>query len=462
MPLFDVIGGTGFQPRNNRGRPVTEFLPALQGERGIRTYREMQDNEVAIGSALALMESTVSQVKWRPKEAGSDQRSKDEAEFLEGIYNDMLMTWNEFICDALHYWTFGSQLYELNFKRRAGFNFDETLSSRFMDGRIGLRDLGVRPQETLKEWQWDENGVLVGVWQHLVNMAEVVFIPASKFVIYKTRSSRGNPEGKPGLRPLHRGWYRLKQYEDIEGVGYDRNVQGVLVQELPQEYLDYENKDPQKTAARNEYLKQLGQWHRNDMSGFLTPSSKNKDGDTGFLLRAMSVDTSSVLGELGKAIQRLKRELAVGLNAQFQWLGQGTSSGSRAVSGDQVDMYVLACEALLDTIQETTDKYITQRIYRLNGVPEKFRAAWVHDPVSREDLKQFAENMATLINSGAVTRDDNLEEHTRDKMAYPPRDPTADDLDPDAGSGDLTPAFDDPEEDDPTEPPAPKPAPGGA
>jgi hypothetical protein len=130
-----------------------------------------------------------------------------------------------------------------------------------------------------------------------------------------------------------------------------------------------------------------------------------------------------------------------------------------------MDVYVLAMESILDIIQEMIDRYVVNPLYEMNGVPEEFRATLVHEPVHRDDLKQFCENMKGLLDAGAITGDAPLEDHIREKLSLPPR-ALEDELDVGVGISNLdgagdpsdTPDGNAPGKPAPTEPNQEKPA----
>lgn len=52
-----------------------EFLPELSGIRGVKTYREMLDNDDTIGAIMFAIKMLIRQVKWHV-EPGGDSRSR--------------------------------------------------------------------------------------------------------------------------------------------------------------------------------------------------------------------------------------------------------------------------------------------------------------------------------------------------------------------------------------------------
>ena len=60
-----------------------EFLPELQGYKGIEAYREMADNDDIVGAILYAIEMLVRQTSWTVEAQGSSAKDKEVAEFVQ-------------------------------------------------------------------------------------------------------------------------------------------------------------------------------------------------------------------------------------------------------------------------------------------------------------------------------------------------------------------------------------------
>ena len=80
-------------------------------------------------------------------------------------FQDMSQTWEDTISEILSFLPFGWSYHEIVYKRRLGDTEDPTTRSRFNDGKIGVRKLPIRAQETLWEWKFDETGGIRGMIQ---------------------------------------------------------------------------------------------------------------------------------------------------------------------------------------------------------------------------------------------------------------------------------------------------------
>jgi len=77
---FDEVGRSGL--RRFGGEIFEEFLPILRGQRGMKIFREMKDNDPVIGSMLFAFEFLSRQVTWRIEPASEDNDDQERAEFI--------------------------------------------------------------------------------------------------------------------------------------------------------------------------------------------------------------------------------------------------------------------------------------------------------------------------------------------------------------------------------------------
>lgn len=72
-----------------------EFLPELSGIRGVKTYREMLDNDDTIGAIMFAIKMLIRQVKWHVEPGGDSTKDREAAEFVESCMDDMQSTWTD-------------------------------------------------------------------------------------------------------------------------------------------------------------------------------------------------------------------------------------------------------------------------------------------------------------------------------------------------------------------------------
>ena len=171
-----------------------EFLHELRGKRGIEAYREMSENDDVVGAILFAIEMLVRQTDWNVEPGGDSQADIDAAEFVESCMNDMQNTWIDTISEILSFLTFGWSYHEIVYKRRMGRTKDGRTRSKYADGLIGWRKLPIRAQETLYQWEYDDEDNLKGMTQMPPPSYNLYTIPIEKALLFRTKSRKDNPE----------------------------------------------------------------------------------------------------------------------------------------------------------------------------------------------------------------------------------------------------------------------------
>ena len=123
------------------GHITEELLQQLQGEKAIRVYQEMSDNDSSVGALLFAIDMLVRRTPWFTVPGIDDN---EDSEFLDGIKDDMSTSWMDFISEVLSMLVFGWSWFEVVWKRREGDNLKPGLSSHFDDGKIGVKKLAIR------------------------------------------------------------------------------------------------------------------------------------------------------------------------------------------------------------------------------------------------------------------------------------------------------------------------------
>ena len=167
-----------------------EFLPELQGKKGIETYREMADNDDVVGAIFFAVDMLIRGCSWDTHPGGNTPADEEAADFVWQCMNDMTETWIDTISEILSMLTYGWSAHEIVYKRRMGRKKDIRLNSKYNDGRIGWQKLPIRSQETLYRWEYDDNDNLLGLTQMPPPKFDLITIPANKLLLFRTKSSK--------------------------------------------------------------------------------------------------------------------------------------------------------------------------------------------------------------------------------------------------------------------------------
>jgi hypothetical protein len=417
---LDIIGSTGLV---RFGDDVDEeWLTALRDVHGVRAYREMRDNDSVIGASIYAITSLIRQVRWRVDAAEPDNEDAEEAaEFLEQCLEDMSHTWEEFLAEVVSMVWFGWSWFEKVYKIRGGPNEDDpSRRSRYDDGRIGWRKISIRAQETLDGWVFDEDGGIRGMWQVAAPQYRRVMIPIEKSILFRTEIAKNNPEGRSLLRNAYRSWFFLKRLQELEAIGIERDLAGLPVTELPLAYFGA-NASPAKRTAKENFARMTQQVRRNEHEGIVFPAELDEEGKpTGYKFRLLGSPGSRQIN-VDASIQRYEKRIAMSLLTQFLFLGMD-KVGSFSLSSDQTDLFASALGALLDTIEETFNRFAVAELMELNGYPPEVWPRLRHGDVEKPDVQAFAKTLVDLANGGLLTVDDTLEDHVRQELNLPPKE----------------------------------------
>ena len=412
MNTFREYGKTGLF-RFDTGWIYEEFLRELQGRKGIEVYKEMSENDDIIGAILFATEMLMRQSDWSIQEAGTEQVDLDAAEFVRTCMDDMEETWSDFISEVLSFLTYGWSYHEIVYKRRMGRSKNPETNSKYTDGLIGWRKLPIRSQDTLWEWKYDEKDNLIGLVQCAPPLYEQVFIPIEKALHFKTKSRKGNPEGRSVLRNCYRNWYFKRRIQEIEGIGIERDLAGLPVLEAP-EGVD---------IWSDEYAAELAKAER-------IVRSVRRDEREGIVLgNGWKFSLTSTGGrrqfDTNQIIERYDTRMAMTVLADFVLLGH-QAVGSFALSSDKTELFGVALGAFLDLICEVFNNQAIPRLIDING--EHFAGITdypilTHGDIETQDLSQLGEFVSKMVGIGAITPDESMEDYLRLAADLPERDP---------------------------------------
>lgn len=351
---YRQFGSTGL--RRAGGYVYEEFLPDLRWPWAARIYQEMADNDATIGSILYLAEMLIRGAGWSVKPASEKPKDLEAAAFLESCMNDMEDTWANTICEILSMMTYGFSFHEIVYKvRRGPFETNGKYKSKYSDGRIAWRKLPIRSQHSLSEWEFDEEGEVAAFIQQAEPDYKVVRIPMSKGLLFRTGSKRGNPEGKSLLRSAYRAYYFKKHFEEIEGIGIERDLAGFPVLTAPEDLDLWNDADEDMVRLRQSAEELVASVRRDKQEGILLPH--------GWEL-ALLGSTSTRQISIGETIERYDKRIAMTLLSDIILLGD--KSGSFALADAKQSMLSAALQAQLNNIADTFNGKAVPQLFYLN------------------------------------------------------------------------------------------------
>jgi len=405
--LFDELGTTGLKRTGQLGVVYEEFLPKLQGERGRKVLREMRDNDPVIGAILYAIEMLVRNVTWRVE--GDDEQT---VEFVESCLQDMSHPWEDMVAEILSMLVYGFSFHEIVYKRRMGDSRDPTRRSRFNDGKIGWRKIPIRAQDSLHEWDFDDEGGVRAFVQVAPPKYERISIPIERGLLFRLGIHKGNPEGRSILRNCYRPWYLKRRIEEIEAIGIERDLAGLpVIYRSAEVYQKYET----------DLKKILRNVRRDEQEGLLLPLVYDDQGREQLRFELLSSAGNRQI-DITKVIDRYDKRIAMTVLADFILLGQ-SNVGSFALSSSKTELFATSLGAILKSIASVMNRYAIPRLLEINGMKADNIPHLVHEDIETPDLKEIGAYVTALAGAGApLFPDENLERYLR-KIANLPEKP---------------------------------------
>ena len=404
---FQELGRSGLKRWG--GLVYEEYLTQLSGDRGLKVYREMSSNDPVIAATLFVIKMLIRGVTWDVEAYSEDRPDQEAADFLRESMDDMSSSWSDTINDILSFLIYGWSYCELVYKRRLGDNRDPSKRSRYDDGKVAWRKIPIRAQETRERWQFDQEGGIQALVQRAPPDYLSRIIPIEKALLFRTDTSRGNPEGISVLRAAYRPWYFKKNIEEIEGIGIERDLAGLPVGWIPPEVANPQT--PEAKITKEAFTRLVTNIRRDKQEGVLLPLVYDDKGNKEYDLTLLSTGGRRQFNTT-EIVERYSRQMAMTVLADFVLLGH-EKVGSFALSESKTNLFVTALQAWLDSIAGVFNRHAVPRLWRLNGWNIERLPKLVYGETEAPDLKELANFINALAGVGAIVPDEELETHLR-------------------------------------------------
>jgi hypothetical protein len=409
-----IAGDTGL--RRSGGLVLEEYARALRGRRGVEQFTEMADSPL-VGAFLLTVDMLARGAGVKVVAAiPGDERAEAEAEHMRTVMADMDVPWgvaqSEALFSALVY---GWHRAEMLFKLRRGPDAPiEELRSKHSDGRWGLADLSPRAADSLDRWEWDpkRRDRVIGMHQMIVGgEGGCFYVPEAKMLAFVPRNrGKRSPEGYSTLRSGHRNWAYARKAEDDEIIGLDKDMTGVVVQQLPLDIMA-PSATPEKLAVRRSYEQTIVKLRRGRAEGMVVPTERDaNDKPTGYLTKPFpSGGQGRVMPD--PVVRRHESRLLMSLLSEYMELGTGGSTGSRAVADPKLNQLQLALEGLLESYDEAVNNTVIRTLYTLDGVPQMYWPRIEHEAVDTPTAAEVITQLVQMSGAGLLVPSRKLQRH---------------------------------------------------
>ncbi len=344
----------------------------------VQTYEKM--NKEILATALTAVQTIAVRVPRFIEPYSEKASDKKKAEFVEqclgitGDVNDMTHSFDDFLREVMSMNAYGFSIHEKVYRLRR-----YKYGSKYDDGKVGIERLPIRPQNTLEEFKYDDNGrEMTGVVQRqseprtaiLTNLMQSinksfsggVTIPRDRILHFKTGGGNGRAEGISPLSFVYDTWRDYQRYKDLEGIAASKNLNGLPVIWMPSEYMTDDPTD-EFSSVYTTLRDGISKIAIGEQSSLILPSDREDmtgQGGKLFDFSLMSASSSNITA-ITAIIERLKKEMLLCLFA---------SEISEGVDGTKTSMLNMLVENRIKEVFTVLNNDLIPHLFKLNGWDE--------------------------------------------------------------------------------------------
>jgi len=356
--------------RTLAGRILEDDRSVFQWPNNIATFQKMSRDPI-ISAANNILDIMIAKAPWEteaPTEATDEE--KRATEFIEFCRNNMEDTWKSTIEEIGSYRIYGFHVAEKVWKQ---------VNEGEWQGKFKWKYLPPRSQSTIEEWEFDnKNRNLKGVYQNLNNLTNIyglnlgktgqIWIPRNKFLLFTYGMRRGNPEGKSPLKDCYHPWKYKTIIEDYEAVSVAKDLGGVPILQIDQNWLEEAQSDP--TGTKGQQLAQmqsdLGALHSGESTYLILPLAYDNSGKELTKFQLKGVEGSGKQMSTRDIINGKQLEILMIYLADVLKLGN-ESHGSFALSENKQTLLSYGIQHHLQLISDVFNNDLIPHTMRVNG-----------------------------------------------------------------------------------------------
>lgn len=392
------------------GIPLEEQNPALQGRRGMDTYKAM-GHDPTMAMLLKVIELPLRACDWHVDPADDSEEAVELADFVHynlfefGVSGSQ-STWDDTVRMAVSgRMQYGFSLHEIVYR----------VDDDRYPGQVCIDKLAFRAQWTVYKWNVEEIDMpdggrmrkLVSITQLAPPYYQFIVLPSNKFLLWSRDMTGENYPGIPLFRACFKPWWIRDRLYNIQTVGLERAYMGMPVGKLPMTY----------TADMKDLMTQIVQGLRtHEHAGAVIRD------DMGLEILHNQLEGDAMY----KAIEWLTYEIARSALAQFTMLGSNTV-GSFALSVDQSDLFLMGLNSEANYTAEVMNlEPGIPTLVRFNypDTPNSMMPKVGHGLVGQRNLDKLMRGLATMIQWGGIVPDDTMEDALREMIGLPEREGT--------------------------------------
>lgn len=374
-----------------------EYNKDLQGDKAIQVYDRMRRSDGQVKAALLACTLPLRVATWEIKPASDSVQDVEVAEYVaNNLFNDMTITWDDFLRHVMLMLPFGFSVFEKVWE--------------LQDGKYKWRKLAPRLPKTIQRWWMDEEGGLTGVQQWIWKIDKEsqagtfrqIDIPIEKLLVFTHEREGSNYQGISLLRAAYKHWYYKDQLYRIDGIAAERHGVGLAVFTYPRNATTSQKDD---VSAVGERL------HAHERAYVALPDN------IGFDLKGVVGQLHDIKG----SIEHHDLQIVRSILAQFINLGSA-EVGSYALSQDQSGFFLMGLRAIGMNIRETVNRFAIKQLVDYNWTVNKYPQLVVSG-LDRIDVEKLSKAVAELVTAGVIMPDTQMDEELRRMLRLPAPQP---------------------------------------
>ena len=358
------IGSTGVYLANVSGKVNMDPSQLWKGNKKKQFIQEISKNDPYVSAWINSKEAVACKPEWDilPKDTANEKSLEYRDLIRDMLFKDMKISFNDFLLNAFTMSEYGFALCEIVWKKRLGKQKDPNKSSLYNDGLFGISKLSPRYQNSILEWDINDQGDIKSVTQSTNNTS--VKIPYEKLLHFKMKSYNEAPEGESVLRGCFMPYWYKKNFMRIQSETFERGFGGFIDIACPTKYL---TKDP-ITKSPSELAKSLEAFIKNvrqgKEAGLLRPAIKD------FEINLIEGKTGAGL-DPDKMIERCNTEIVLVLLAD-SFLGKSKVYQSGDGTSTKTSIFKSFLGLLFEEVKEQINKKLIPMIFEVNGLDEEY------------------------------------------------------------------------------------------
>jgi hypothetical protein len=251
------------------------------------------------------------------------------------------------------------------------------------------------------EWKFDKHGDPTEIVQDSMTDTgfEEVHIPFEKLLVFTLDEEASDPTGMSILRSAYKHWYYKDNLYKVDAIAKERHGIGVPDIGLPP---GFNNTDRQLAEEMGANLR------TNEKSYIVRPPG----WEIGFVeIRTNPVDAL-------KSAEHHDLMIARNVLAQFMNLGS-TTSGSRALGGSQIEVFVKALRYISGIIADQFNTYVVPQLVDWNFTVKRYPRLRVRRIGENADWRSLSVAIRNMVESQIITATPELEEWMANQMDLP-------------------------------------------